>query len=106
MFFITTWLGSLSAGGAPRPPAASAFSCSFLSFSCAMIFTPAGNEAAPLTWSPSLCVSMSVVTGFGVTLAISASSCLPPSAVTFASTTMTPLFPTMMPLLPPPPETQ
>ena len=42
---------------------------------------PAGNAASPLTWSPSLWVRMTVVTGFGVILAISSSSSLPPAGV-------------------------
>ena len=65
------------------PPAARAASCSFLLFSCAMILMPAGNAARPLTWSPSLCVRMTVVTGLGVILAISSRSSWPPALVVF-----------------------
>ena len=41
---------------------------------------PAGNDARPFTWSPSLCVRITAVTGFGVIFAMSSSSSLPPAA--------------------------
>ena len=56
-----------------------------------MILTPAGKAARPLTWSPSLWVRMTVVTGFGVIFAMSSRSSWPPAFVVLASTTMTPL---------------
>src|SRR6266850_2448073 len=46
---------------------------------------------------------MAVVTGFGVILAISASRSFAPASVCLASTTITPVLPTIIVLLPPAP---
>ena len=75
-------------GGAAVPAEAS---ISFLQFSCAMMVKPAGKPAKPLTWSPSLCVTIAVSTGFGVILAISAWTSFDESTVVLVSTTMTPV---------------
>jgi hypothetical protein len=46
---VTTLFGRYSLGGAPRAPAACAYSISFLSFSWAMIVRPFGKAGNPLT---------------------------------------------------------
>src|SRR5438445_370469 len=78
-------------------------SMSFLQFSWAIMVKPGGKAARPLTWSTSLCVRITVVTGLGVSLAISANTCLPEAGAIVASTTMTPSLPIMKPAFPPPP---
>jgi hypothetical protein len=60
----------------------------------------------PFTWSASLCVKITVVTGFGVIFAMSSSSSFPPASVVLASITITPFSPIMTPLFPPPPSIQ
>ena len=98
-------MGRRSWGAGLRLPADA--SISFLQFSCAMIVSPAGKAASPLTWSPSLCVMMTVSTVFGVILAISAITPFSESTVVLVSTRMTPVLPMMNPSLEPtPPCTQ
>src|SRR5438128_6707140 len=71
-------------------------------FSCATISTLAGNSTLPLTWSPWLCVLMTVVTGLGVSSPILLSIGCPHPA-SFVSTTTTPLAVTKTAVFPPPP---
>ena len=78
------------------------FSMLVLVFSCATTSTVAGNSTLPLTWSPCVCVLISIVTGFGVSSLILSRIGLPQPGF-FASTTVTPLAVTKTAVLPPPP---
>ena len=85
--------------GIARPAEAS---ISFLQFSCAMMVMPEGKAGKPLIWSPSLWVMMTVH-GFWRDLGDFGQHFFCDSSVVFASTTMTPVVPTIISVFTPAP---